>query len=407
MSSTPWIGDKWFVSPFNFAPEVLSSMNLPKKVEIYDVTLRDGEQCPGVVFRSDEKVRIAQLLDEVGVHRIEAGMPVVSEDDFKAVKQIAQLGLKAKVKAFCRARRDDIDTSLRADVWGVLIELPSSKTLIERGYRWDEKRVLDMAVDAAQYAKAHGLHTTFFCVDSTRANPEYLKALITKVVNEAKVDAIAIVDTFGVTAPWGFAHLIRQIKSWVDVPIEVHCHNDMNLAVANSVSAVTAGAEVIHTNVNGIGERSGGAALEEVAVILRILLNMDIGLRLENLRKLSKYVEEASGVKMPPIKPVVGDQSFAYEAGIAVMFSVRFRDEGYLQGALPYLPELVGNEFKIILGKKSGGHSIAAKLRELGIQASEEQINSILTQVKNLSIQKKGPVTDEEFKEIVQKTLKT
>jgi methanogen homocitrate synthase len=380
-------------------------MNLPERVEIYDVSLRDGEQCPGVVYRAEDKVKIAQLLDEVGVHRIEAGMPVVSEEDFRAVKEIATMGLRAKVKAFCRARRDDIDTALKAEVWGVLIELPSSKHLIEQGYRWTEERVVNMAVDAAQYAKDHGLHTTFFNVDSTRADERFLEQLIKTVVEQAKVDAIAVVDTFGVAAPWGFAHLVGKIRSWVDVPLEVHCHNDMGLAVANSLAAITAGAQVIHTNVNGLGERSGGAALEEVAVGLRFLLNYDLGMNLKALRKLSLLVQEISGVKMPPIKPVVGDQSFAYEAGIAIMFAERFREQGYLQGALPYLPELVGNEYKVVLGKKSGGHSIAAKLKELGLQVDEEKIPAILERVKTRSIEKRGPISDEEFKAIVQEVL--
>jgi len=407
MKSKPWIGDTWHGSPYNFAPEVLAEFELPDKIEIYDVTLRDGEQCPGVVFSVEDKIEIAQALDKVGVHSIEAGMPVVSDEDFRAVKEIANLGLKTKVKAFCRARKDDIDTALKADVWGATIELPSAKHLIETGYRWSEERVINMAVEAAQYAKAHGLHTTFFNIDSTRADSDYLKTLITTVVEKAKVDAIAVVDTFGAVAPWGFAHLVKRIRSWVDIPLEVHCHNDMGLATFNSLVALTAGAQVIHTNVNGIGERSGGAALEEVVVGIRFLLNRDIGMNLSGLRNLSKIVEKASAVSMPPNKPVVGDQSFAYEAGIAVMFAERFKDVNYLQGAFPYLPDVVGNEYKVILGKKSGSRSIEAKLKILGLEASQEELEKILKSVKNLSIEKKGPVTDKEFETIAKETLKT
>ena len=400
-----WIQDKWIVSPYNFAGEVLSQMDLPEKVYIYDVTLRDGEQCPGVVFRKDEKVAIAKALAEVGVHRLEAGMPVVSDQDRQAVKEIAGLGMGTKVKAFCRARKDDIDLARSCDVWGVIIELPSSEMLIDIGYRWDKERVLDMAIDAALYAKGYGLHTTFFSIDTTRADLEFLKNLYTKIVEEGKADAIAVVDTFGVSAPWAFNYLIRMVKSWIDVPIEVHCHNDMGLAVANSLSAVTAGAEVIHTNVNGLGERSGGAALEEVAIGLRTLLNMDIGLDYSKLVKLSKTVERISGVKLSPMKPVVGDQSFAYEAGIAIMFSRRFREKGFMQGALPYLPEFVGNEFKIVLGKKSGGYSIMEKLEELGLKAGKEEVRQILARVKDESLKRKSAISDELFKEIYKEVV--
>jgi len=399
--SQPWISDKWFVSPYNFAPDVVSKHKIPSKVELYDVSLRDGEQCPGVVYRRDDKVKIAQALDAVGVHRIEAGMPVVSQEDFEAVRDIARLGLKAKIKAFCRARRDDVDVALKCDVWGVLIELPSSKILIDKGYQWTEERVIEMAVDTAQYAKSHGLHVTFFNVDSTRADLDFLRNICIQVVSKSKVDAIAVVDTFGVASPFAISYLINQVSSWVNVPLEVHLHNDMAMATANSLAAVAAGASVVHTNVNGMSERSGGAALEEVAVALRLLLGVDLGLNYSKLMEVSKLVQRISRVAMPPTKPVVGEQSFAYEAGIAVMFSERFREAGYLQGALPYLPEFVGNSFKVFLGKKSGRHSIEAKVRELKLKVAEDKFDDILARVKDLSISKGSAVTDEEFKRIV------
>ena len=399
--SSDWLGDKWFVSPYNFSPEVRSSLELPNDVQIYDVTLRDGEQCAGVVFTKDDKVRIARALDEVGVHRIEAGMPVVSEQDYQAVKEIANLGLQTKVKSFCRATRSDIDTSLKAGVWGVVIELPSSKHLIETGYQWNEEKVVEMAVDAGQYAKSHGLHTTFFCIDSTRADQDFLRGLYTTVVEQAKVDAIALVDTFGVASPWALAHLVKKVRSWVDVPIEVHVHNDLGLATANSISAITAGASVIHTNVNGLGERSGGAALEEVVMALKLLLGVDMGMKTEGLVKLSKTIQEISRVDVHAYKPVVGDQSFSYEAGIAVMFSKRFTEANYLQGALPYLPEMVGNEFNIVVGKKSGKHSIEWKAKDLGIPLKQGDVDKILDKVKQESIRKKSAINDEELKRIM------
>ena len=402
MSETkPWLGDKWFVSPYNFSPEVRSTFELPKEVQVYDVTLRDGEQCPGVVFTKDDKIRIAQALDEVGAHRLEAGMPAVSDQDYQAVKEIAHLGLQTKVKSFCRATRADIDTSLRAGVWGIVLELPSSRHLIEKGYEWNEEKVIEMAVDAGQYAKAHGLHTTFFCIDSTRADLDFLRNLYTTVVSQAKVDAIALVDTFGVVSPWAFAHLVKNVRSWVDVPIEVHVHNDLGLATANSISGVAAGASVVHTNINGLGERSGGAAIEEVVMALKLLLGVDMKMNHEGFVKLSKTIEQISRVDVPIIKPVVGDQSFSYEAGIAVMFSQRFAAANYLQGALPYLPEMVGNKFNVVVGKKSGKYTIEWKAKEFGIALKEGVETKILQRVKDESIRKKSAISDAELKQII------
>jgi len=402
----PWKSDSWIVSHFNYAKEVREQIKPPSDVKIYDVTLRDGEQFPGIVFTKEDKVNIAQALDEVGIHRIEAGMPAASDEDFDAVKTISNLGLKAKTTAFSRARRDDIDLALKCDCWGVLIEFPSSDILIEKGFLWTRDRLLNMALDAISYAKDQGLHVTFFPYDTTRADVSFLKHLITTINEKAKPDAVAVVDTFGVASPIAFAHLIRLVKSWVDIPVECHCHNDLGLGTANSIAAVAAGAGVVHTNVNGLGERSGGSATEEVAMALRLLYGLDLGLRCEKFNKLSEIVQNASDVKMPPHKPVVGLNSFAYEAGIPVMFCRRFMEAGFLHRGLPYLPEVVGNKFRYYLGKKSGRHSIRWKLDELGIKASEEEIATILGKVKERAIKKKWALTEEEFLETVEGVVK-
>jgi methanogen homocitrate synthase len=406
MSKKPWIGPKWFVSPYNFAPEARASFEIPEKVYIYDVTLRDGEQCPGIVFRKEDKIKIAQALDELGVHRLEAGMPAVSQEDFESVKEIAHLGLKSKVKAFSRALKSDIDLALKADVWGITVELPSSQRLIETGYKWTPDKVMKMAVEASLYAKSHGLHVSFFCIDSTRAELDFLRKLCTTVVDEGKADALVIVDTFGVANPLGFQHLIKNVRKWVKAPIEVHVHNDLGLATANSVAGVTAGAQVIHTNINGLGERSGGASLEETAMVLRLLYGVELDLNFSKLTALSRLLEKISGVPNSPMKPVVGTNSFSYEAGIAVMFCYRFMKEGFLQGGLPYLPEFVGNEFKITLGKKSGSYSVLWELEKLGWTATDEQIDEILKKVKEEAIKTKKAVSQQKFKEIAEKVLK-
>lgn len=401
MANKPWVGPKWVSSPLNFKPSVLKQFNFPKKLELYDVTCRDGEQRPGVVFWKDDKVAIAKKLDEVGIQRIEAGMPAVSDDDFNAVKEIAHAGLNAKVVAFSRARKEDIDLALKCDVWGVLIETPSSDELITKGFGWTRQKMFDMATEATAYAKDHGLHTTYFAVDSTRADPSFLRRMYSAVVKQSHVDSVVVVDTFGITSPPGMGELVRTVKKWVRVPIEVHCHNDFSFGTANAIAGLAAGASVAHTNVNGIGERAGGASTEEVAVALRILYNKDLGFKYEKFYELSKLVEQASGVPVSPQKPVVGETAFGYEAGIAVMFCHNLKNANALQYGLSYLPEFVGNKFHVAIGKKSGAHSIRWRLEDLGMKASDGQVDKILAEVKQESIQKKRGLTDDEFMSIV------
>lgn len=401
----PWVGPKWVASPYNFKPGVLKQLNFPKKLELYDVTCRDGEQRPYVVFRREDKVAIAKKLDEVGIQRIEAGMPAVSDDDFSAVKEIAHLGLNANVVSFSRARKEDVDLALKCDVWGILIETPSSDELIEKGFGWDRKKMLDMATEVTEYAKDHGLHTTYFAVDSTRADPTFLRRIYTSVVKNSHIDSVVLVDTFGITSPFGIGEMVRTVKKWVRVPLEVHCHNDFSYGTANAIAGMAAGASVAHTNINGLGERAGGASTEEVAVALRILYNKDLGFDYSKLCELSKVVQEASGSPVSPQKPVVGETAFGYEAGIAVMFCHNFKQANAFQYGLPYLPEFVGNKFHVAIGKKSGAHSIRWRLEDMGLAASDAQVDEILAKVKAKALEKKWGLTDEEFKAIVDGTL--
>jgi len=405
MPTKPWVGPKWAVSPYNFKPGVLKQLNFPKKLELYDVTCRDGEQRPYVVFRREDKVAIAKKLDEVGIQRIEAGMPAVSDDDFNAVKEIAHLGLNANVVSFSRARKEDVDLALKCDVWGVLIETPSSDELIKKGFGWDREKLLGMATETTEYAKEHGLHTTYFAVDSTRADPTFLRRIYTSVVKKSHVDSVVLVDTFGVTSPLGIGEMVRTVKKWVRVPLEVHCHNDFSYGTANAIAGMAAGASVAHTNINGLGERAGGASTEEVAVALRVLYNKDLGFDYSKLYELSKVVQEASSTPVSPQKPVVGETAFGYEAGIAVMFCHNFKQANALKYGLPYLPEFVGNKFHVAIGKKSGAHSIRWRLEDMGLNASDAQVDEILAKVKQKALAKKWGLTDEEFKAIVDETL--
>jgi methanogen homocitrate synthase len=401
----PWVGPKWVSSRYNFADDALSQLHFPKNIVIYDVTLRDGEQMPGIVFRKDERIRIAKALDELGIPRIEVGLPGSTNEDFEAIKEIARLGLKSQIGVFSRARKDDIDLAAKCEVDSIVISLPSSTDMIEKGFGWTKEKVKELAVEMTRYAKEQGLYVTYFAVDSTRADPAFLRELMTTVVDKSNVDAVAVVDTYGCASPQAISHLVRQVKSWVDVSIEAHTHNEMGLATANSIAALAAGAETVHTTFNGIGERSGMTPTEELAVALRILYNIDLGLNYNKLCETSEIVEEAHGIKMPSYKPVVGKTAFGYEAGIPVMISHRLIAQNQLQAGISYLPEFVGNKLVITLGKKSGKHGVRHRLEQKKIEANDEQIEEMLSKIKETSIRNKRAVTDEEFDEITREVL--
>ncbi|MEM4665542.1 MAG: homoaconitate hydratase [Sulfolobales archaeon] len=402
-----WSSKFWFVSPLNFDDEVRKKLELPERVVIHDTTLRDGEQQAGVVFRRDEKVRIATALDEAGVDRIEAGMPSVSRDDFDAIKEIAKLGLKARVMAFSRCLKQDVDLAIKAEVPGVVMELPSSKHIIEYGYRIPEDSAIKMVVEAAEYAKKHGLFVTLLAIDSTRADYEFLK----KVVNSVQdfMDSLTIADTFGVASPFAMEYLTKQVKSLTKKPVEVHPHNDFGLAVANALAAVASGASAVHVTVNGIGERAGNAALEETVLALELLLGVRTNVKLDKLYELSKLVEQLSGVKLPPHKPIVGDSQFRVESGMIAEWWISAREVRPTE-VFPILPELVGRKggIEIVLGKKSGKTNIVEALKEVGIDSSKvstEKLVKILLETKFYSILKKGSVSREEFSMIVKKVI--
>ncbi|MDJ0272624.1 MAG: hypothetical protein NYU05_03360 [Aigarchaeota archaeon] len=396
MSSESWRGEKHWVSPYNFSPQVVSQFNFPEKIEIYDVTLRDGEQTPGVVLKASEKLEIAKALDELGVHRLEAGMPVVSEEDFNAVKMIANEGLRARVFGFARLVKEDIDAALKADVSGIVTEGPVGVPKLMQ-FGWRPEDVVEKAVTHVQYAKDHGLYTVFFGVDGTRADINFLKHIYSRVVTEAKPDAVAVVDTFGCASPEGFRYLVGEIVRTVKVPVEVHCHNDFGMGTAVSIAGLSAGASVVHVSVNGIGERAGNAALEEVVLSLELLYGRRLGLRLEKLVEVSRLVEKLTGFRLAANKPVVGERVFTRESGISVAGWVK-----YHLGSEAFLPELVGNRHDVLVGKKSGKHSIEWRLEKLGVKASPEEVQALLQKVKEISIAKKRALSDEELLECLE-----
>lgn len=404
MEKNLWETKNWFVSRYNFLDEIKSKLKPPKKVSFHDITLRDGEQQAGVVLKKEEKLKIARLLDEVGVSRIEAGMPAVSKDDSEAVKAIANEGLDAKIFSFARCMKRDVDLALACDVDGVVMEIPSSDHLIKYAYGWSVEKAINLSIEATMYAKKHGLHVAFFTIDSTRAKFDTFWNIINSVATKGHMDSYVLVDTFGVCTPEATSYLVDKVKKRTENPIEMHCHNDFGLGVANSIAGVMSGAEIVHTTVNGIGERAGNAALEEVASALEVLYGIKTGLNFEKLRELSKLVEELSLVKMPPQKPIVGDKIFTTESGIiAGWWDKASKAEKGLE-VYPLNPKYLGFEkVNIALGKGSGKPSITTQLQELGLDIpSDEKIMRILEKVKLLAEDKKRLLTKEEFKKIVE-----
>ena len=391
LESGMWVGKDYWVSHFNFDDRVSSGLHFPPEVIFHDVTLRDGEQTPGVVLRKAEKVEIAKKLDEVGVHRIEAGLPVVSKEYFEAVREIAHLGLKSKVIAFSRLVKGDIDTALKSDVQGIICEGPVGIPKLKQ-FTWSQDDVIANATEAIGYAKQHGLWTAFFGVDSTRADPVFLNRLLKSLSEQVHPDAFVIADTFGCATPEGYGRLIRYLRQELREPLEVHTHNDFGLAVADAIAGVANGASVVHVSVNGIGERCGNASFEEVAMTLKYLYRQPVDFRFTEFADLSALVKGYTRFPLAPNKPVVGERVFTRESGISIAGWMK-----YHLGSEAYMPEIAGRKDAVFLGKKSGTHSIEWKLKELGMSATEKQVEKLLSMVKERSEQKKSDIHDDEF----------
>ena len=387
---------KWWVSPYNFVPEVRDSMELPPKVEIHDATLRDGEQTPGVVFSIDDKIAIAQKLNDIGIERIEAGMPAVSKQDEQAIKEISKLGLKSKIYTFARAMKADIDMALECGAQGVIIEVPIGYPKLTTQFGWTWKDVLAKSVPVINYAKENGLHAVFFPYDTTRARPDDFENLCKGIMNESPPDSIGIVDTMGCATPEAIKYMVRWTKRMTGLPIEIHTHNDFGMGVATEIAAVTAGAECVHSCANGLGERTGNAALEELMISLDLLYGYETGYKFDQLPELAALVSKVSNVPIARNKPVLGDGNFTRESGIGIQYVMH--DPLVMFGTHP---ALTGRKGEVVLGKKSGKASITYQLDFLGLGvATDEQNAEILDLVKQAGIKKRDILTHDEFKAI-------
>ena len=370
-----------------------------KKIRILDTTLRDGEQTPGVSLTPENKLRIAQRLDDFGVDVIEAGFAAVSEGEMEAVKLIAETGLKAEICSASRGTKGDIDAVAKSCADSIHLIIPASDLHIEAKLKKTREQVLQITKDMVKYAKDNGLIVELSAEDATRADRNYLKKLFSVGI-EAGADRVVACDTVGVLTPEGSYEFYGDLRKSLDVPVvSVHCHNDFGMAVANTVEGLRAGANQFHGTINGLGERAGNASLEEIVVTLRNLYNLKMDVKMQQLYSLSQLVSRLTGVYVQPNKAIVGENAFTHESGI--------HTQGMLANSSMYEaiePELVGGARRLASGKHSGTAGIKATLVSMGLTTTEEQFKEIFSRVKAIG-DKGKTVTDADLLAIAENVL--
>lgn len=363
---------------------------LPERVFIWDETLRGGEQTPGVVFTVNEKLEIAKLMDDCGVAVIDAGFPIFSEGERRAISALVNEGLKAEVGATIRANKDDVDIALECGVGDVYIFSTTSKFHLHHKYGIDEKEAEKRVIEAVEYAKNQGLNFDFISEDTSRSDLDFVISLIEKVM-ESGARRIILCDTVSVITPGSMMRMVSKIRqACPKTSYGIHCHNDFGMAVANTLASVNAGVEYPTLAVNSLGDGSGNASMEEVVMALEKLYGVRTGIKTERLYELCKLVEKYSGIYLSPQKPIAGLNSYRHESEVHV--------SGVLKHTAvyePIRPEEVGRTREFVLGKHSGPSSVKRLLDEKGMLANEEQIGAILT---NLKKEKEGvskePISD-------------
>ena len=361
------------------------------KIKIVDTTLRDGEQTAGVVFANKEKLRIAKMLDAVGVDQIEAGIPVMGGHEKETIKAICNLGLKASIMGWNRAVIKDIEHSLECGVDAVAISISTSDIHIEHKLRSTRQKVLENMVKATEFAKKHGVYISVNAEDASRTDPEFLYEFA-QAAKEAGADRLRYCDTVGILDPFTTYDRIGELISRVGIDVEMHTHNDFGMATANALAGVHAGAKWVGVTVIGLGERAGNAAMEEVVMALKHLKGIDLNFKTEMFRELAEYVSSAAKRELPAWKPIVGSNMFAHESGIHA--------DGALKDPRTYevfCPEEVGLERQIVIGKHSGTSAIKAKFEEYGIALDQEEAEDLLTRIRAAAVELKRTLFDKEL----------
>lgn len=362
-----------------------------RKIYLVDTTLRDGEQTAGVVFANREKITIAKMLSDLGVDQIEAGIPVMGGDEKETLKAIVKLGLRCSIMGWNRAVIEDIKHSLDCGVDALAISISVSDIHIKHKLQSTREKVLNQMMKAVDFGKKHGLYVSANAEDASRADEDFLIQFATGI-KEAGADRMRYCDTVGVMDPFTIHDKVKRLLENIKIDLEMHTHNDFAMATANTLAGIRAGANYAGVTVNGLGERAGNAALEEVAMGLKHVMGYKLDMDTTKFLDLSHYVASASDRKIPVCKPIVGANMFAHESGIHA--------DGAMKNPRTYEaydPEEVGLVRQIMVGKHSGTATIINKFAEFNVEISQAQANLLLEKVRRLAIELKRPLFDKEL----------
>jgi len=376
------------------------ALRTPSNVLLVDTTLRDGEQTAGVVFSNQEKLRIAKMLDSIGVHQIEAGIPVMGGDEKESITRMVDMGLGASIMAWNRANVEDVKQALECGVDAVAISISTSDIHINHKLKTSRKWVLENMSKAVEYASSRGLYISVNAEDASRSEMDFLIEFA-RLAGESGADRLRFCDTVGVLEPFQTYETISRLYQETGLDIEMHTHNDFGMATANALAGIRGGARFIGVTVNGLGERAGNAALEEVAMALKHLFSKDLKVKTKDFRELSDYVARASGRIVPSCKPIVGTNTFAHESGIHA--------DGVIKNPNTYevySPEEVGLARQIILGKHSGSRAVKLKFEEYGINLTDKEAGEILALIRSATVDLKRTLFDKEIMYIYDEYLR-
>ncbi len=366
---------------------------------IDDTTLRDGEQTAGVMFTRAEKISIARMLDAAGVQEIECGIPAMGKAEQSAVRALVELGLRARLITWNRAVVSDIRASLACGVTAVDISLSVSDIMIAHKLRKSREWVLEQLKEALGFAKENGLYVSVGGEDAGRADPCFLVELL-RLSRSMGADRFRFCDTLGILDPFDMYEKISMLRRAVpDLDLEVHTHNDLGMATANALAGIRAGARFVNTTVNGLGERAGNAALEEVVMALKVARGVDTGIDTHRFRDLSRLVGKASRRPVPPWKAVVGERVFAHESGIHA--------DGVIKNPKNYEgfdPAEVGLRRYLVVGKHSGTSGLIERYKSLGIILEKDDANRLLRRVRVISGRLKRPLSDHDLHALYRET---